>query len=90
MTPTELLYLAIALQVITIAGLFAQQAQIRFLQNILHSAHENNGSLIETNESLIATNNTMIKNFDDCMDANIIMQERLERYIDIYGPLTEK
>ena len=90
MTPTELLYLAIALQVITIAGLFAQQTQTRSLIRIMDSSHKNNSDMLDSNKRILAILTRSNDQNEKLLEAHKHMKRQLQLYIDIYGPLTEK
>lgn len=90
MTPAELLYLAIALQVITIAGLFAQQAQTRSLIKIMDSSHKNNSEMLDSNKNILALLSRSNDQNEKLVEAHKHMERQLQLYIDIYGPLAGK
>lgn len=90
MTLLELLYLAIALQVITIAGLFAQQAQTRHLQGITDRCLKNNSDMLESNKNILGMVTRSNDQNEKLLEAHRHMERQLQLYIDIYGPLTEK
>lgn len=90
MTPTELLYLAIALQVITIAGLFAQQGHIHGLQAILNKPLKNNSDMLESNKNILGLLTRSSDQNEKLLEAHKHMERQLHLYIDIYGPLADK
>jgi low affinity Fe/Cu permease len=90
MTTAELLYLAIALQVILLIGLFLMQRNFHNLVEILDKNSDNADSMIKLNESIHKNETAAVQEAWRLFEANMKLEQRLERYIDIYGPLTEK